>query len=71
VTRPGRCGADESPLTKILDDINHAGEVNLTDADRRRLYIWLDGNVTFYGAYSDKERLAQQRGEAISPPALQ
>jgi len=71
VTRPGRCGADESPLTKILDDINHAGEVNLTDADRRRLYIWLDGNVTFYGAYSENERLAQQRGEAISPPALQ
>ncbi len=71
VTRPGHMPADESPLVRILDDEHHARRVKLTDAERRRLYLWLDGNAAFYGAYSVQERLAQRRGDAIAPPGLQ
>lgn len=70
-TRPERIGADESPLTRILDDPTHAGEVHLSVEERRRIYIWLDGNASFYGTYGEKEQLAQKRGEAVAPPALQ
>ena len=71
VTQPGRMPADESPLTKILDDANHADKVNLSDNERRRLYLWLDGNAAFYGTYSRREQLAQSRGDAVPPPELQ
>ena len=63
--------ADSSPLVDILRDKDHAGEVNLSDAEWRALYLWLDGNAAFYGAYSEAERVAQRRGEAIPPPQLQ
>ncbi len=39
--------------------------------DRLRLTIWLDGNASFYGAYSAPERLAQRRGEDVPPPRVQ
>ena len=71
VTSPGRIGADESPLLKILDDESHATTVSLTDEDRRRICIWLDGNAAFYGAYREDEQLAQKKGERVPPPALQ
>ena len=71
VTKPGRMPADESPLTKILDDANHAGKVNLSDSERDRIYLWLDGNAAFYGSYSKEEQLAQRKGDAIPPPKLQ
>lgn len=70
-THPGHIGADESPLTKILDDANHATKVNLSEADRRRLYLWLDANVPFYGTYSHDEQIAQKRGESIPPARFQ
>lgn len=70
-THPGRIGADESPLTKILEDANHATKVNLSEADRRRLYLWLDANVPFYGTYSHDEQLAQRQGQAIPPARFQ
>ena len=71
VTRPGHMGADSSPLTKILNDATHAREVHLTDEDRRRLHIWLDGNAPFYGTYSRDEQLAQHSGKAVQPPRVQ
>jgi len=43
----------------------------LPDADRRRLYLWLDANVPFYGTYSPAEQLAQRKGEAVAPPRFQ
>ncbi|MBM4094422.1 MAG: hypothetical protein FJ276_34190, partial [Planctomycetes bacterium] len=60
VTYPGRSGADESRLTKILADATHAS-LALPPQDRDRLLIWLDGNVPFYGTY-DQEQQRQQRG---------
>ncbi len=71
VTRPGHIGADESRLTKILDDATHGGAVNLSEEERRLFYIWLDGNASFYGTYGKDEQLSQKRGDAVSPPALQ
>ncbi len=71
VTRPGHMPADESPLTKVLDDAHHAGKVHLTDRERHRIYLWLDGNAAFYGTYSKPARLAQRRGGAVPPPKLQ
>jgi hypothetical protein len=71
VTRPGRIGADESPLMKILADQTHKEQVNLGPEDRLRLYIWLDGNVPFYGTYGKEEQLAQKAGKVVSPPILQ
>jgi len=71
VTRPGHLGADESPLTKILTDETHAGQVTLPDEDFRRIYTWLDGNAPFYGTYSQAEQNAQLAGQPVPPPVVQ
>jgi hypothetical protein len=71
VTRPGRIGADESRLTKVLADATHTPKVGLSDEDRARLYVWLDGNVPFYGTYDPDAQRRQKNGEAVSPPAIQ
>jgi hypothetical protein len=63
--------SDESPLTKILDDQHHADHVHLSPAERRRIYLWLDGNAAFYGTYRETERFAQQNGHAVTEPELQ
>ena len=70
-TLPGRCGADESPLTAILADENHRDLRNFTDDDRRTLYLWLDANVPFYGVYDVRERQKILNGESVAPPRLQ
>jgi hypothetical protein len=67
-TQPGRIGADTSPLTAILDDATHRGQVQLPDADRRQLYLWLDANVPFYGTYDHAEQLAQREGRSVPVP---
>jgi hypothetical protein len=64
-TQPGRIGADESPLTKILDDPTHRPKLTWTDAERRTVFLWLDANAPFYGTYSHDEQLAQRAGELI------
>jgi cytochrome c553 len=71
VTRPGRGGSDESPLSGILDDAHHRDEVHLAPEDRLRLLVWLDSNAPFYGTYSGPEQAAQHRGEAVPPPPIQ
>ncbi len=70
-SRPGEMPSDVSPLVAVLRDKNHAGEVALADAEWRALYLWLDANAAFYGAYSEPERVAQFHGDAIPPPKLQ
>ncbi len=71
VTVPGHMGADESPLLKILEGDNHRGKVTLSDDDRLRLCVWLDGNAAFYGTYSQNEQSAQRDGQAVPPPRAQ
>lgn len=70
-THPGRIGADASPLTQILDDATHASEVGWSDAERRRVYLWLDANAPFYGTYSHEEQRAQREGRDIPVAQLQ
>lgn len=70
-THPGRAGADASPLSAVLNDERHRAEVQWTDAERRRLYLWLDGNAPFYGTYDKAEQVAQREGESIPPPRFQ
>lgn len=71
VTRPGHQGADESRLSKILDDQTHRTAVSLSAEDRQRIDIWLDGNAPFYGLYSEQEQLAQREGKSLPPPKVQ
>jgi len=71
VSHPGRIGADASRLTKILAGPRHAKRVRLTDAERRRLYLWLDGNAAFYGRYDAAGRKAQLAGKAAGAPKWQ
>ena len=40
-------------------------------AARRKLYIWLDGNVPFYGTYEKDEQAAQREGRAVAVPKVQ
>ncbi len=71
ITRPGFGGADQSPLLSIIEDKTHSPHVNLTEEDKLRLYIWLDGNAPFYGTYNEEEQLAQRNGKVIAAPELQ
>jgi len=71
VTRPGRIGADASRLMGILTGPRHARRVKLPEEDRRRIHIWLDGNVPFYGTYGKAQQHAQMAGKAVLPPQLQ
>ncbi len=71
VTLPGHMGADESPLLKVLDGSPHKDRIRLSDDDRLRLYVWLDGNAAFYGTYGRQEQAAQCAGQAVPPPSLQ
>lgn len=71
ITRPGRMPSDVSPLVAAIQDATHAAEIRLTENDKRALYLWLDGNASFHGVYSEAERLAQIEGRSIPPPALQ
>jgi hypothetical protein len=70
-TRPGSNGAVASPLSAVLDGSKHAERFQLTDEERQRFRIWLDGNAPFYGSYSTAERQAQRAGRAIAPPQTQ
>lgn len=70
-TRPGEMPVDLSPLVSILQDRDHAPALALSDVEWRTLYLWLDGNAAFYGAYSQAEQLAQFRGQSIPVPVLQ
>jgi hypothetical protein len=70
-TYPGQAGADASPLTEVLEDTTHRPALAWTEAERRRLYLWLDANVPFYGTYGIEEQLAQREGRAIAPPSFE
>lgn len=71
VSKPGRCGADESKLTKIVTDAIRDNRVKMSDEELRALYLWLDANAPFYGTYEISERLAQKTGQSVAPPTMQ
>jgi hypothetical protein len=69
-TRPGQLGADISPLAAILTSEKHRKHVVVPEADLRTLYLWLDAQSPFYGAYGIEDLQAQLHGRAIAPPSL-
>lgn len=68
---PGQIGADRSRLAAVLTSEAHRRHIELPEADRRTIFLWLDANAPFYGSYEEADLLAQQQGQAISPPAFQ
>ncbi len=71
VTLPEEMPSDNSPLTGIISNHIKRNMVKLNNDEMKRLYLWLDGNASFYGTYSEDEQLAQIKGEKVDPPALQ
>jgi mono/diheme cytochrome c family protein len=43
-------GSVLSPLTRYLDDTDHI-ETRLTTEEKRRIFLWIDSNIPFYGHY--------------------
>jgi len=60
---PGNMGAANSRLGTILFDENHREVVS--EADKRRIILWLDANAPRLGAFVNEE--AQMRGELVWP----
>ncbi len=60
---PGQDGARASRLCQMLKLGHH--DVRLTDAETRRITLWMDCNSNFYGAYHDAEK--QARGALVPP----
>ena len=64
---PRRWGSPASKLAQIIrsghPDKNGKARVNVADADRRRVYLWIDLNVPYYGTSSSnyKKRLGSRR----------
>jgi hypothetical protein len=64
---PRRWGSPASKLAEIIrtghPDENGKLRVNVPDADRRRVYLWLDLNIPYYGTSSSnhKARLGSRR----------
>ena len=65
--QPRRWGSPASKLAKIIrsghPDKNGEPRVDLADAERRNIYMWIDLNVPYYGTSSSnyKERLGCRR----------
>jgi len=65
--RPRRWGSPASRLAEIIrsghPDKNGKRRVAVADADRRRVYLWIDLNVPYYGTSSSnyKQRLGSRR----------
>jgi hypothetical protein len=70
VSKPGDMPSDKSRLPGILADANH-GDIGLSDAEMRSIYLWLDGNAAFYGGYGSGTILAQQKGAAVGIPWME
>jgi len=64
---PRRWGSPASKLAEIIHsghpDKDGKARVHLADADRRRVYMWIDLNVPYYGTSSSsyKKRLGSRR----------
>ena len=71
VTRPGKLGADTSPLAAILTNEAHQKYAPLPAAALRTFYLWLDAQVPFYGTYEESDLAAQRRGQAVPVPLLE
>ncbi|MEW6355679.1 MAG: discoidin domain-containing protein [Planctomycetota bacterium] len=67
-TYPGKFGAMASPIIEMLDKGHN--DVKLSPDEFRRLCIWIDLNIPFYGVYLPEHVEAQRRGEAVPVEAI-
>jgi hypothetical protein len=70
VIRPGASGTLTFPAREAAtaEVALLTFQAQLPDADRRRLYLWLDANVPFYGTYDHAQQLAQREGRSVPVP---
>ncbi len=70
---PRRWGSPASKLAEILrgghPDQNGQPMVNVPDEDRRRVYLWMDLNIPYYGT-SSSQHTAQLGSRHMLPPEL-
>ena len=70
---PRRWGSPASKLAEILrsghPDQNGQPMVNVPDEDRRRVYLWMDLNIPYYGT-SSSQHTAQLGSRHMLPPDL-
>ncbi|NLX55379.1 MAG: hypothetical protein GXY58_09730 [Planctomycetaceae bacterium] len=64
-TTPGKFGALDAPLYRLLQSDHHG--VQLPPDDLHRITLWLDCVSMFYGVYEQEGGLAQLRGEVVQP----
>jgi len=64
-TTPGKFGALDAPLYRLLQSDHHC--VQLPPDDLHRITLWLDCVSMFYGVYEQEGGLAQLRGEVVQP----
>jgi len=64
-TTPGEFGAKASKLYQMLKKGHN--KVTLSDAEMRRITVWLDSCSPFYGVYEKEGGEAQLRGEIAKP----
>ena len=70
-TYPGKFGAQASKLVQMLRQGSMGGEtLDLSPEERRRIYLWIDLNVPFYGVYLPEHVAAQRSGENVPVAAL-
>ena len=72
--KPGRWGSPASKVAEIIrsghPDKKGKTRVNVPDKDRRRVYIWLDLNVPYYGTSSSNHK-AHLGSRRMMPLALE
>ncbi len=72
--KPGRWGSPASKVAEIIrtshPDKKGKPRVNVPDKDRRRVYIWLDLNVPYYGTSSSNHK-AHLGSRRMMPLALE
>ncbi len=70
---PRRWGSPASKLTEIIrsghPDQNGRPQVNVPDEDRRRVYLWMDLNIPYYGT-SSSSHTAQLGSRRMMPEDL-
>jgi hypothetical protein len=65
----GLYGARGSRLIQMLRKGHN--KVELSDAELRRLALWIDLNAIFYGVYRPEQQARQRRGQPVPMPAIQ
>jgi hypothetical protein len=67
VNQPYWTGSHASRLLDYIE-VDHGG-CQLTDEDRRRIYLWIDSNVPYYGTYVHSRPLSPGKRDLVTEVA--